>query len=92
VRRKVGDAAVTGRARDVSVGGMFVETDAPLPFGAEVIVHVQLPSSKDEFRLPGVVRWTRDDGMGIQFGLLGAKETHAITEIVRFGPSNEPTR
>ena len=30
-----------------------------------------------------VSRWQRKDGMGIQFRLLGARETHAITEIVR---------
>jgi hypothetical protein len=30
-----------------------------------------------------VVRWVRDGGMGVQFGLLGAVETHIITEISR---------
>ncbi len=34
-------------------------------------------------KLPGVVRWVRDGGMGVQFGLLGALETHVITEIGR---------
>jgi hypothetical protein len=29
------------------------------------------------------VRWTRSDGMGVQFGLIGARETHAITELTR---------
>jgi hypothetical protein len=33
--------------------------------------------------LPGIVRWTKQDGMGVQFRLLGARETHAITEIMR---------
>ena len=34
-------------------------------------------------QIPGVVRWTRPDGMGVQFGLLGARETHAITELTK---------
>lgn len=81
VKRKGTDDIADGRARDVSVGGMFVETLSPFVFGADVIVHVHLPGLKDELALPAVVRWTRHDGMGLQFGLLGARETHAITEI-----------
>lgn len=55
------------------------------PFGTELTIRVRAPQSKDELVLPGVVRWVRSDGMGIQFGLLGAKETHEITEIVGGG-------
>ncbi len=83
VTRKVGDETATGKARDLSVGGIFVETSAPLPFGTEVIVHLPLPGYKDDLLLPAVVRWTGQDGMGLQFGLMGARETHAITEVVR---------
>jgi Tfp pilus assembly protein PilZ len=72
-----------GLAKDISVGGMFVETATPASFGAEVIVHVKLPGGNDVAALPGVVRWVRDGGMGVQFGLLGAVETHLITEIGR---------
>ena len=72
-----------GRATDISLGGMFIETDRPLPFSAEVIVHVTLPSQKAPCALPGVVRWNRNGGMGVQFGLIGARETHAITELTR---------
>jgi hypothetical protein len=70
-----------GKARDISLGGMFVETTQPLPFSSELTVHVLLPAQKAPFALPGVVRWTRDGGMGVQFGLIGARETHAITEL-----------
>ena len=75
-----GVARLPGVGRDISVGGMFVETPSPSPFGAEVIINVQLPGQKEKLVLPAVVRWTRSDGMGIQFGLLGARETYAITE------------
>jgi type IV pilus assembly protein PilZ len=62
---------------------MFVETGSPAAFGASVRIRVQLPGSQERFELPGVVRWVRPDGMGVQFGLLGARETHVITEIGR---------
>jgi Tfp pilus assembly protein PilZ len=73
----------SGIAKDVSIGGMFLETATPASFGAEVIVHLVLPGSDDLLSLPGVVRWVRGGGMGVQFGMLGAVETHIITEIGR---------
>ena len=72
-----------GLAKDISLGGTFIETTAPAGFGADVVIHVTLPGAQAPFALPGVVRWVRDGGMGVQFGLLGAKETHIITEIGR---------
>ena len=78
---KGGSERFAGRARDISLGGMFIETAKPLPFSSEVTIHVTLPSQKAPFALPGVVRWNRDGGMGVQFGLIGARETHAITEL-----------
>jgi len=77
---------LSGVGKDISVGGMFIETSTPAAFGASIVVRARLPGHKDEMILPGVVRWTSAIGMGIQFGLLGARETHAITELVRANP------
>jgi type IV pilus assembly protein PilZ len=75
-----------GIGKDISIGGMFIETQMTATFGAEIVVRVRLrtPSGADQdFDLPGVVRWVRAGGMGVQFGLLGALETHAITELAK---------
>jgi type IV pilus assembly protein PilZ len=80
---KNSDHRYRGLAKDISVGGMFVQTDEPAAFNAEVVVYLTLPSDTKELRLPGVVRWTRPNGMGVQFRSLGVRETHAITEIVK---------
>jgi type IV pilus assembly protein PilZ len=72
-----------GRAKDISLGGMFVETTHPLPFATEVVVSAAIQSGKPAFALPAVVRWTREDGMGIQFRTLGARETHAIMDLMK---------
>lgn len=75
---------IAGRCRDVSLGGLYVQTPTPLPFGAELVVYVRLPAQKAPLAMPAVVRWTRPgEGMGLQFGLIGARETHAITELLR---------
>lgn len=73
----------TGITRDIGIGGMFIETPTPAPFGAEIVVHVHLPGEASAFAFVGVVRWVRAEGMGVQFGMMGARETYAITEIVR---------
>jgi Tfp pilus assembly protein PilZ len=81
--KKDDDEFIEGLARDISLGGMFIETPMPAEFGAEIVIHITLPEQSVELALPAVVRWTRVNGMGIQFRLLGARETHAITEVVR---------
>ena len=80
---KGGDRKSSGRATDISLGGMFIKTDAPLGFSAELVVHVTLPGRRSPFALPAVVRWSGEAGMGVQFGLIGARETHAITELTK---------
>lgn len=72
-----------GLCKDISIGGTFLETDSPASFGSEIVVHIVLPGSTTESALPGVVRWLRAGGMGVQFGLIGAVETHKLTELGR---------
>ncbi len=80
--RKGASERHSGQSTDISLGGMFIETKEAEPFGAEIVVHVHVPGEPSAFVLPGKVRWTSHEGMGIQFGLLGARETYAITELV----------
>jgi type IV pilus assembly protein PilZ len=72
-----------GVARDMSLGGMFIEAAAAPAFGSKLSLQCQLPGMKEESRLPAVVRWVTTAGFGVQFGLLGARETHAITSLLR---------
>ncbi len=74
---------VTGVSTDISLGGMQMRTQHPVPFGSEIVVHVTLPGQKAPFALPAIVRWARGESVGAQFGLLGARETFAITELTK---------
>jgi type IV pilus assembly protein PilZ len=78
-----GGATVNGLSKDISVGGMFIESDAQLAFGTQVSIVLRLPNTKADSRLPGIVRWLKPGGFGVQFGLLGARETHAISELLK---------
>jgi type IV pilus assembly protein PilZ len=65
---------------DMSPGGAFIDTTAPIPpFGTQVIVEMQFPGNK-LVRINAIVRWAKPGGMGVQFGMLGAKDTFVITE------------
>jgi hypothetical protein len=75
-------ARTPGICRDFSLGGMAIETTTPAPFGANVTIHIQLLGLTGASALPGIVRWTTGKSMGVQFGLLGARETYAITEML----------
>ena len=67
--------------RDLSLGGMFIETSDQAAFGAEITIILYLPGMDGEQTLPATVRWTTADGMGVQFGLLGVRHTHALKAL-----------
>ncbi|HMJ53370.1 MAG TPA: PilZ domain-containing protein [Polyangiaceae bacterium] len=71
-----------GLCRDFSLGGVHIDTTAPAPFGANVTVYLRLKGASTMSALPGIVRWVKPGSMGVQFGLLGARETYAITEML----------
>ncbi len=79
-----GGATLSGVTRDVSTGGMYVESQDIPAFGTKIGLQLDYPGLHGII-LPGIVRWTKADGFGIQFQLLGARETHTLAEIVRKG-------
>ena len=78
--------AASGVGKNVSVGGMFIATTTVPAFGADIVVVIEAPREKSALMLPGTVRWKNNEGIGVQFGLLGARETHYITELTRRTP------
>jgi hypothetical protein len=71
--------------KDISIGGMFLESSELPVFGTALSIVGRLPGAKKDVSLPAVVRWTKPGGFGVQFGLLGALETHLISELMKAG-------
>ena len=71
---------VDARCVDLSLGGMFIETEAPAPYGTALKIYVRFPGCDAE--IEAIVRWAKPSGMGVQFGRMGARETHALTELL----------
>jgi type IV pilus assembly protein PilZ len=69
--------------RDISVGGVFVASAQEVPYGTELNIVITFPDEPQPRTLSGVVRWAKPGGFGVQFGLLGAKETHAVTRLMK---------
>ena len=75
-----GGERVDGHVKDMSLGGAFVETSQPAPFGSKIKLFVEVDGRA--LSVDAVVRWKSRDGMGVQFGLLGAKDTYQVTEFL----------
>jgi hypothetical protein len=76
-----GGAQVDANTRDVSVGGVFIESPDIPAFGTKISLILNAPELAS-MKLPGIIRWTTNDGFGVQFQLLGARETHALALLV----------
>ena len=80
---QVGDGPrIEARYRDIRLGGMFVETETTLPYGAQLRLFLRLPGLRDETVIDATVRWWKREGMGVQFGRMGARETMALTLLL----------
>lgn len=79
---EVGGQRVECRTRDLSLGGMFLDTAAvSLPFGTELTVLLTLPLLVEPAPVRCVVRWVVRDGMGVSFLSLRAAETWAVNQL-----------
>lgn len=77
-------AEIPGSTVNVSLGGMLVRVERPVPFGADVTLRIELPALRGEpTDIAAVVRWDRDGQIGVQFRALRAKETWAINQLTK---------
>lgn len=79
-----GPNRVCGWVRNLSAGGMFVETDEPFARETEVQVDTLMRdgSRVHHFRTLAWVAWVSPDGMGLQFDDLSPDDYHFILSTV----------
>ncbi len=73
------------QTRDVSLGGMFVYTDAKLPFKADLLVELTLPALKEQSTFEATLRWHESGGVGLSFKSLRAREVWALNQMFKKG-------
>jgi hypothetical protein len=74
---------VLGWMTHLSVSGCVIRAEKVVPFGTDLRVWLTDKRTGGEHELPGVVRWTQEEDMGLQFRALGAKATHAVVEATK---------
>jgi len=84
-RFQSGSAPVECRIKNLSIGGAFVAV-AKLPRGARVKVWFRVPGLENEIESEGTVRWATDQGVGVQFDGLRARETWALGKYLEALP------
>lgn len=78
------------RTRNMSLGGVFIETDARLPFGARLQMRFRVPTQGEPIDVNGQVRWcdSGDDasGVGVRFDGLRARDVWALNRFFNQSP------
>jgi hypothetical protein len=74
-----------GEMTDLSLCGARMASARMVPVGTSLVIVAQLPSAPEASRLPATVRWTEGESFGVQFGLLGARDTRIIAELMARG-------
>ena len=69
-------------ATDMSLGGTRLEGAKVPEYGTQMTIVADLPGSSEVSELPATVRWTGSNFFGVQFGLLGAHDTHIIADMM----------
>ena len=52
---------------DISIGGVFIETDSRFPIGKELVLTFSLPNRPHPFTFNGKIAWSSDRGFGVRF-------------------------
>lgn len=80
------DGTIECTSRNVSLGGMYLVTEEKLPYGTKVRLEFFLPALKKNADIEATVRFAGDEGMGVQFGGLRAREVWAFNQLFKGSP------
>ena len=82
VELEVDGARHPAASRNVSTGGMFIETPLALKVGQRVKLKFAVPAQKDPIATEAEVRWVEQDGAGIRFIGLRVKDVWALGKLL----------
>ena len=76
-----------GHSRNISLGGMFVETGEALPVQTTIQVRFRVPTQPEPIDVTGEIRWVEPgatgqlSGMGVRFHGLRARDVWALNRF-----------
>ena len=66
--------------KDISVGGVHIDTMVPFPVGQKITLMLSPPDVEKEISIPGEVVWGPGQGIGVSFTQPPSKELRATIE------------
>ena len=69
-------------SRNVSTGGMFLETELALRVGQRLRLYFIVPAQKDAIAADAEVRWIEAGGAGVRFVGLRARDVWALGKLL----------
>jgi uncharacterized protein (TIGR02266 family) len=79
-------ASFSSHTRNISLGGVFIETDQTFPFGARLGLKFRVPTQAESIEVEGQVRWLEMEegrlrGIGVRFEGLRARDVWALNKF-----------
>lgn len=80
-----------GQSRNLSIGGLFLETEVAVPYGATLKITFKIPNYKEDITVVSTVCWVERSGnktvgLGLKFAALRAIEVWSLNQL--FAQSN----
>jgi uncharacterized protein (TIGR02266 family) len=67
---------------DISIGGVFIETNERVPVGETILLKFTLPSLPQPFTMSGKIAWSGPQGFGVKFDSVPTTQGDAIQKYV----------
>ncbi len=79
---RVQDRVFKSYILDVSIGGVFVETNERFPVGKEVLLKFSLPNHSQPFTFAGNIAWSSNRGFGVKFDNLPSPQNSVLRSFL----------
>lgn len=67
---------------DIGIGGVFIETNAKLPIGKELMLEFTLPDHPRPFSFRGKIAWKSAKGFGVKFENISALQSDILNSLI----------
>ena len=67
---------------DISIGGVFIETDQKLPVGKQMTLKFSLPTLSQPFTVTGKIAWSSPRGFGLKFDEMTPQQDNLLKSFV----------
>ncbi len=67
---------------DISIGGVFIETDTKFPIGKELLLKFSLPDQPQSFTFKGKIAWNNAKGFGLKFENVSVLQGESLSSFI----------